>query len=95
MVSATLKAVVDIDETKDSPTTAGTPHVKHYRSKSVSLSDGVTSGAFDLVYSVKEATISSATDLDLYGGITDAFGTTINGVGIVFFYIENHSTTAT
>lgn len=94
-VAACLKYVIEVDELKDSPVVAGQPSVKHSAKETILLTDGVTAGKFDAVWSRKEQTIATATDIDLYGGLTDAFGASFNAVEIVFFYIKNHSTTAT
>lgn len=94
-VQAKIKASIRVDELKDNPITAGQPLNVHAADENITLTDGVTAGKFDAVWSRKEWTISSAQDIDLYGGLSDTFGTSFNAVEIVFYYIKNHSTTAT
>jgi len=94
-VSGTLKYSVVVDEVKSPTTNAGPSLTKHSAKETVILADGVTAGKFDKVFSQSEAPLAGVTDIDLYGGLTDAYGAAFNCVGILFYYIKNHSTTAT
>lgn len=61
-----------------------------------SLTEGEGADQAEFVY-YKEGTISggpSTLSLDLYGGLTDAFGNTINAKAIKLFAIQNVTTTA-
>src|SRR3990172_6448394 len=63
------------------------------RNKSYSFTDGAGADQADVVWSDERTLAASATeDLDLAGGLTDAFGTAITFARVKGIYIEADST---
>jgi len=87
-VSATLLARLKATDTGSNAlgTQSFSPDVK----KQIDLTDGTAAGNADLFYADERTVADGANDdIDLYGGLTDAFGNTINMAEMVGILIIN------
>lgn len=88
-MSLTTKITTRINATQESTNDFGTPNFPMAFNEVVTLANGTSSSQADLIFSDQRTlTASSTEDLDLAGGLTDAFGNSLTFVKIKAILIK-------